>query len=100
MSQNRWDKISKKFSEDAGITSAEVKTFLEMNFTNGYHEKLCGTSASSPRLDPGLIMDLRHESVWELSEVNIFSVEQRWLVTGKESIAPRKLREVQSAERA
>lgn len=63
MSQNRWDKISKKFSDDSGITSDTVKTFLEMNFTDGYHEKLCGSSASTPKIDPGLIMDFRHESV-------------------------------------
>lgn len=63
MSQNRWDKISKKFTDDPGITSDAVKSFLEMNFTNGYHERLCGASASQSRIDPGLIMDLRHESV-------------------------------------
>lgn len=85
MSQNRWDRISKKFSDDPGVTSDEVKTFLEMNFTNGYHEKLCGTTASSPRLDPGLIMDLRHESVRELTEDNKFLVEQLKFIAGKES---------------
>lgn len=63
MSHNRWDKISKKFTDDPGITSDTVKTFLEMNFTNGYHEKLCGASASTQRIDPSLIMELRHQSV-------------------------------------
>lgn len=76
MSQNRWDKISKKFTDDPGITSDDVKSFLQMNFTNGYHEKLCGTSASTPRIDPGLIMDLRHESVRKLTKANKFQVKQ------------------------
>lgn len=76
MSHKRWDKISKKFTDDPGITSDAVKSFLEMNFTNGYHEKLCGgSSASTPRIDPGLIMDLRHESVRTLTKVNPFHVK-------------------------
>lgn len=69
MSQNRWDKISKRFTDSPGITSDAVKSFLELNFTNGYHDKLCGTSAESPRLDPGLIMDLRHDAVGNLTKV-------------------------------
>ncbi|CRK98414.1 CLUMA_CG011772, isoform A [Clunio marinus] len=75
MSNNRWSKISKKFTDNPDITSDEVKTFLEMNFTNGYHEKLCGSSTSSTRIDPGLIMDMRHESVCKLTKVNNFHVK-------------------------
>lgn len=75
MSQNRWDKLSKKFTEDPGITSEAVKNFLEMNFTESYHEKLCGSSASTPRVDPSLIMDMRHEAVRKLTKVNKFRVE-------------------------
>lgn len=62
MSANRWDKISKKFTDSPEVTSETVKQFLEMNFTNGYHDELCGSSKNS-RVNPGLIMDLRHESV-------------------------------------
>lgn len=75
MSQNRWDKISKKFTDDPGITSEEVKSFLEMNFTNGYHEALCGSTADTPRIDPGLIMDLRHKSVGKLTKANKLVVD-------------------------
>lgn len=63
MSQNRWDKITKKFNESPDLTSEVVKSFYDMNFTEKYHEKLCGTSASAPRIDPSLIMDLRHDAV-------------------------------------
>lgn len=63
MSQNRWDKISKKFTDSPSIRSDAVKSLLEMNFTNGFHEKLCGSSAETPRIDPGLIMNLRHDAV-------------------------------------
>jgi hypothetical protein len=58
---NRWDKISKKYAKDPGITSKEVKKFLEMNFTGDYHEQLCGKETK--QIDPSLIMELRHETV-------------------------------------
>lgn len=60
--RNRWDKISKKYANNPGITSEEVKKFLEMNFTDGCYEQLCGKKETK-RLDPALIMDLRHEAV-------------------------------------
>lgn len=62
MSKNRWDKISKKYAKEPGITSQEVKKFLDMNFTEGYFEQLCGKKEVR-RLNPALIMDLRHEIV-------------------------------------
>lgn len=61
MSKNRWEKLSQKYANDPGITSEEVKKFLEMNFTDGYHDELCGKSKK--KIDPALIMNLRHESV-------------------------------------
>lgn len=63
-----------------------------MNFTEGFHDKLCGSSVSSPQLDPGLIMDLRHESVRTLTKVNKFPVEQFQMF----QIKNRKLRESSS----
>lgn len=63
MSENRWNKISRKFTNSPSATSDAVKKFLELNFTSGYHGQLCGTSSSSPEINPALIMDLRHNSV-------------------------------------
>lgn len=55
--------MSKKFTDDPGITSDTVKQFLELNFTKDYEAELCGSSAGAPRIDPALIMDLRHDAV-------------------------------------
>jgi len=69
MSASRWDKISKKFTGTATsggsseLTTKTVKTFLEMNFTNGYHEQMCGSSKAQPDINPALIMNMRHEAV-------------------------------------
>lgn len=62
MSQNRWEKISKKYEKDPGLTTESVKKFLALNFTQNIHEELCGNS-KKPTIDPGLIMDIRHDSV-------------------------------------
>jgi hypothetical protein len=62
MSKNRWDKLTSKYAKDPGITSEEVKKFLEMNFVNEYHDQLAGKKEEK-RTNPALIMDLRHDLV-------------------------------------
>ncbi|KAG5681010.1 hypothetical protein PVAND_010477 [Polypedilum vanderplanki] len=62
MSKNRWDKLTRKYAKDPGITSEEVKKFLEMNFVNEYHDQLTGKKEEK-RTNPALIMDLRHEII-------------------------------------
>lgn len=59
MSKNRWDKLTRKYANDPGITSKEVKKFLAMNFVDGYQDQLCGKKQPKP-LDPAVIMDMRH----------------------------------------
>lgn len=62
MSQSRWEKISKKYEKNPGVTTESVKKFLELNFTQNVHDELCGKK-KKPAIDPGLIMDVRHSSV-------------------------------------
>lgn len=62
MSQSRWEKISKKYEKNPGVTTESVKKFLALNFTENVHDELCGKKKKTP-IDPGLIMDVRHNSV-------------------------------------
>lgn len=72
MSQNRWEKISKKYEKDPGLTTESVKKFLALNFTQNIHDELCG-SKKKPTIDPGLIMDIRHDSVKIIDLLDILS---------------------------
>lgn len=56
----RWEMIRKKHINCINVTSETVRKFLTMDFAD---EKRFFGGKSRPRLDPVIVMDMRHEMV-------------------------------------
>jgi len=61
--ENRWDRIRKKHINNINVKTETVRKFFNMNFINPADEKILNGHMPR-RLDPGLVMDMRHEMVY------------------------------------